>query len=241
MHRIFREASDKIDNIIHVDGEDYHHINNVLRLKLNDTVEVVIDKKIYICNISSIENKLLKLFILNELENLNLEKLNIHLYQGLTKGDKFDYIIQKSVELGVTTITPLITKRVIVKLKDKNLDTRIKRYNKISKQAASQSHRISIPKISLPVKINDLILEKDELGLVAYEDSDNRQLKEILKSNIYNNIKIVIGPEGGFEKEEILNLKDKGFNIISLGPRILRTETAPLNILSILQYEIGDF
>ncbi|HHX71005.1 MAG: RsmE family RNA methyltransferase [Miniphocaeibacter sp.] len=239
MHRIFRTSEDIINNNIIVDGEDFHHLKNVLRIKKNEKLEIVINENLYIVEVSNLEKNRIITNILNYNE-IEGEILNIHLYQGLTKSDKFDFIIQKSVELGVKSITPLITNRVIVKLNNKNTEKKLVRFNKISKQAASQSHRNYIPKVFEPINLLDISLEKDELGLLAYESSDNYTLKDILVNSKTKNIKIIIGPEGGFDKDEISSLEEKGFNTISLGKRILRTETAPITMLSILQYEIGD-
>lgn len=239
MHRIFRTSEDIINNNIIVDGEDFHHLKNVLRIKKNEKIEIVINENLYIVEVANLEKNRIITNILNYNE-IEEEILNIHLYQGLTKSDKFDFIIQKSVELGVRSITPLITNRVIVKLNNKNTEKKLVRFNKISKQAASQSHRNYIPKVLEPINLLDISLEKDELGLLAYESSENYTLRDILVNSKTKNIKIIIGPEGGFDKDEISSLEDKGFNTISLGKRILRTETAPITMLSILQYEIGD-
>ena len=240
MNRFFRDINDKCNDCIKIDGEDYHHIKNVLRLQVNDHIEIISEKYLYTCIIQHITKEYIDVKIEDYLL-LEKEKLEIHLFQGLAKSDKFDFIIQKSVELGINSITPLITKRNIVKLKDKSLDNRMLRYQKISLNAASQSHRTIIPKVNYPIDINNIILEGDELGLVVYENSKDMNLKSILKKCNKNKIKIVIGPEGGFELSEIEILQKKGFNIVSLGKRILRTETAPLNLLSIIDYELGSF
>lgn len=237
MHRIFKENSDINNNIINIEGDEFHHLKNVLRIKNNEKIEIIIGDNLYICEIAEINKYNIYAKII-DISNLNNEKLEITLFQSLTKSDKFEHIIQKSIELGVYSIVPIITKRVVVKLKDKNTEKKQLRYDNISKHAASQSKRNYIPKITNPINIKDITLECDEFGLVAYENS-YIDLKKTLQKNTSKKIKIVIGPEGGFEEEEILQLKDKGFNIISLGDRILRTETAPVNLLSILQYELG--
>lgn len=239
MHRFFLNNENLKGDTFIIDGEDYHHIKNVLRLKQKDNIEIICDNKIYICDNLVFNNDNLSASIISE-NSIPLELPSIHLYQGLTKSDKFDYIVQKSVELGVSEITPLLTNRVIVKLNEKKSDKKIERYNKISKSAASQSKRNFIPKINNPMKIEDLSLDENELGLVAYENSNNNDLKEILKNTNMSNLKIIIGPEGGFEEYEVENLIKKGFKSISLGSRILRTETAPLNLISVIQYELGE-
>ncbi|QQK07641.1 RsmE family RNA methyltransferase [Miniphocaeibacter halophilus] len=239
MHRIFRNIEDVNNNNILIDGEDFHHLKNVLRMKKDEELEIVINENLYISKVSTIEKNRI-IANISSIKKLKEETLNIHLYQGLTKSDKFDLIIQKSVELGVYRIIPIITNRVIVKLNSKNIEKKLIRFNKISKHAASQSHRNYIPKVYSPINLSDITLEKNELGLLAYESSENYDLKDILKSSKVKNIKIIIGPEGGFDSSEVLCLENKGFKTISLGKRILRTETAPITMLSILQYEIGD-
>lgn len=239
MHRFFLNEENFKDDTFFLYDEDFHHIKNVLRLKQKDNIEIIYNNMIYICTNLTFNSDNLSVSIISK-DKLLLESPNIHLYQGLAKSDKFDYIVQKSVELGVTEITPLLTNRVIVKLNGKKSDRKIERYKKISKSAASQSKRSIIPTVNNPLQIDELFLDKNELGLIAYENSSNYNLKKILKSSTVNNIKIVIGPEGGFEKYEVEELMDKGFKSISLGKRILRTETAPLNLISVIQYELGD-
>ncbi len=239
MHRFFLDYENLKDDTFIIRGEDFHHIKNVLRLKQKDSIEIISDDTIYICNnlIFNDDNLLASIVSQNK---VYVELPSIHLYQGLAKSDKFDYIVQKSVELGVKEITPLLTNRVIVKLNEKKSDKKIERYNKISKSAASQSKRNFIPIVNDPIKIDELTLNDNELGLIAYENSNNYNLKKILRNSKIKDIKIVIGPEGGFEECEVDKLIEKGFKSISLGKRILRTETAPLNLISVIQYELGE-
>ena len=159
------------------------------------------------------------------------------------------YIIQKSVELGVYDITPVDMKRCVVKLDEKNANKKIERWQKISEVAAKQCGRNIIPQINNVINIKKLceIVENYDIVLVAYENEENNSLKNELsqiKSTIINNqsqefkIGIVIGPEGGLEKQDVENLKRSGAKIITLGKRILRTETVALNVLSIIMYEL---
>ncbi|MEJ8751233.1 RsmE family RNA methyltransferase [Lagierella sp. ICN-221743] len=239
MFRFFIDESNIIDdNFIEiVEKEDFHHGKNVLRLKVGEKLELISEANKYITEITEIkiDSILTKVLEKTELKN---KDVSIKLYQGMPKSDKFELIIQKSVELGVDEIIPFESERTIVKFKSKSYDKKQERYEKIIKAAAMQSKRNSIPKIDYPIKLNEIELEDEELGILAYEES-GFPIREVLKnSKIYNTISIVIGPEGGFSKKEVDELISKGFNSISLGDRILRTETASLNLLSIIGYEL---
>ena len=158
-----------------------------------------------------------------------------------------ELVIQKSVELGVFDITPVEMKRCVVKLKENDKKKKIERWHKIAEVAAKQSGRNQIPKINDIIQIKNICqeMEKYDIVLVAYEKEENNTLKQVLKQlkeREYSNLKIgvVIGPEGGIEEQEIEMLKENGAEIITLGKRILRTETVALNVLSILMYELEE-
>ncbi len=239
MFRFFIDESNIIDdNFIEiVEKEDFHHGKNVLRLKIGEKLELISEDFKYITEITEIKNDCIITKVLEKTE-LPKKDVSIKLYQGMPKSDKFELIIQKSVELGVDEIVPFESERTIVKFKAKSYNKKQERYEKIIKAAAMQSKRNSIPKIDFPINLNEIELEDGELGILAYEESD-LPIREVLKNlNEYNKISIVIGPEGGFSKNEVDNLISKGFKSISLGDRILRTETASLNLLSIIGYEL---
>lgn len=239
MFRFFIDNSNIIDDsfIEIVEKEDFHHGKNVLRLKAGEKLELISEDHKYITEITEIKNDS---FLTKILEKTELKKKDIviKLYQGMPKSDKFEFIIQKSVELGIDEIVPFQSERTIVKYKAKSYDKKQERYEKIIKAAAMQSKRNNIPKINYPIKLNDIKLEDGKLGILAYEESD-MPIREVLKNlKDYNKISIVIGPEGGFSRNEVDDLISKGFYSISLGDRILRTETASLNLLSIIGYEL---
>ncbi len=161
----------------------------------------------------------------------------ITLAQGIAKGDKMDLIIQKSTELGIKKIIPLITKRTQIRHTDKT-----DRWRKIALSASQQSGRGKIPDVTEPVSFKEFF-EKQETdrGIILSEEEKERNLKKIL--NDFQGaieITLLVGPEGGFSKSEVITASENGFATISLGPRILRTETAPITALSIIQYELGD-
>ena len=248
MYKFFIEENQiENDNVI-IKGEDVNHIKNVLRLKENERIQICNknNHKTYLCNIYNLlqENVICK--IQQELEYTTESNVYIHLFQGLPKAEKMEIIIQKTIEIGISEITPVIMKRCIVKLDEKAKIKKLERWQKIAEGAAKQSKRDIIPKINLPLNLQNIYenLKNYDIVLVAYEDEQNITIKQILKQ-IHNNedikIAIIIGPEGGIEKGEIQNLKENGAKVISLGKRILRTETAPIVMASIIMYELeGD-
>lgn len=259
---------DNTANCINIIGKDINHIKNVLRAKINDNIEIcnVETSNSYLCKIEEINKFVIKAKIINELiENKNIydnekgnsaSEIEITIFQGLPKADKMELIIQKSVELGCFDIYPIEMKRCIVKLNEKDKIKKINRWQNISEVAAKQCGRNLIPKINDIININkisDLMLDYD-LILLAYEKENNNTLKnelKILKNKIIENNKnkqeeivnnykigIIIGPEGGLDEIEVENLRINGAKVITLGKRILRTETAALNVISNITYEL---
>ena len=184
--------------------------------------------------------------IVNEEESVSESKLNITIFQGLPKADKMELIIQKATELGVKNIVPVNTKRTIVKLKDKDKQNKVSRWQKIAEVAAKQSGRDIIPKIENIVDMSKLEFKEYDKILVLYENEERvsikqeiEKLKKLNKENL--NIGIVIGPEGGLDEAEIEKIKLKNnVSVVTLGKRILRTETVALVVSGILMYELGD-
>lgn len=233
---------DKIDII----GEDVKHIKNVLRKQLGDNIEIcdIDTQKAYKCIIEKIEENKIINTIINEIET-EKNDIQVDIYQGLPKADKMELIIQKSVELGVNQIIPVEMKRCVVKLKEKDANKKIERWQKISESAAKQCGRNTIPKVQNICKIKDICdrINEYDVILVAYENEKQNRLKEELiklKNKSEIKIAIVIGPEGGLEEKDVQSLKDAGAKIITLGNRILRTETVSLNCLSIIMYELEE-
>lgn len=240
MHKFFVEDYQIDDRQVIIDSEDYNHIVNVLRMKKGDKILVTNKKSqnTYNCEIKEINADKVICNIIDE-ENKNIEmNVQVDIFQGLPKSDKMEYIIQKCVELGVHKIVPVNMKYCVAKIKDeekKNI-----RWNKISEVAAKQSKRNSIPKVENSINMTQLYdeIKKYDLVIVAYENEDNITLKDILKSEENpKNIAIIIGPEGGISFDEVENLTKSGAKKASLGNRILRTETAPIAVLSMIVYE----
>lgn len=240
MHKFFVEDYQIDDRQVIIDSEDYNHIVNVLRMKKGDKILVTNknSQKTYNCEIKEINADKVICNIIDE-ENKNIEmNVQVDIFQGLPKADKMEYIIQKCVELGVHKIVPVNMKYCVAKIKDeekKNI-----RWNKISEVAAKQSKRNSIPKVENSINMTQLYdeIKNYDLVIVAYENEDNITLKDILKSEENpKNIAIIIGPEGGISFDEVENLTKSGAKKASLGNRILRTETAPIAVLSMIVYE----
>lgn len=243
MHHFFVSPDQIDEKYVTITGGDVNHIKNVLRMKIDE--ELLISNgqdKDYYCKIESISDDEIKAIILDEeFEGTELPT-EIYLFQGLPKSDKMELIIQKAVELGVKEIIPVATKRCVVKLDDKKEASKIKRWQAISESAAKQSRRTIIPEVSSVMSFKEAInrAKEFELGIIPYENfKDMTETKEVLKK-VQKGIKIgiFIGPEGGFEESEIQYALENGIHPISLGKRILRTETAGLAILSVLMFQL---
>lgn len=234
MQRYF--AKEKQNNTFILNDDDIYHIKTVMRMQDNDHIYVVYNEKTYICCLENV-NKNMKICI-EKLEEDNIEKMpKVCLYVPVLKEQKMDLIFQKATELGVSKIVPILTERCIIKVNDGNEDKKITRWERICKEASEQSHRTTIPVID---KVTPLMnLEKNEgLNLVCSTIEKEKKLKYILQtSKECGTINVVMGPEGGLSKKEEAYLLEKGFIPVTFGSRILRVETVPLFILSIINYE----
>ena len=253
MHHIFvdKNAVDIDNKLISIDSnsdyENYNHLVNSLRIKEGEFVLCSVNKFSssfdYKTKVISIDKNEVRLNIEEETKANELD-IEINLYQGLCKSDKFEFIIEKAVELGVHKIIPFDTVYTIVKfdLNEKKINSKLDRFNKIAKSAAEQSKRHYIPEVLRPLsfeKIKDLDLTNSH-NILFYENAksidETRSYIRAIK-NDKKAVNIFIGPEGGFSDKEIEEAKTLGFKILTLGKRILRTETAAVTALSILMYE----
>ena len=231
------------ENKINIIGEDVNHIKNVLRYKIDDKMDVCDENSIrYKTKIENFEKDKVILNILEISSETTECKINITLYQGLPKSDKMDLIVQKCTELGVKEIVPFISERVIVKLDEKSEPKKQERWQKIAKEAAKQSGRQVVPNIKKAINLKNIIenLSKYDIVIVPYECEKEHNIKNILR-NISNtkDIAVIIGPEGGFSENDIEILNEvENLKKVSLGPRILRTETAGLATLAMVIYEL---
>ena len=224
-------------------GEDVKHIRDVLRYKIDDELNICDEEgKKYITKILAFSKEQIDLKIIKACEDTTEPNVNVTLFQGMPKADKLEFIIQKCTELGVNEVIPVITDRVIVKLEEKNLPKKLERWNKIALEAAKQSGRQKVPEVKNPINLKNLVenISKYDILILPYECEKEMTMKVALQ-NIHQNCKkiaILIGPEGGFSEEEIKMLSSEKVKIVTLGPRILRTETAGIATLAMILYEL---
>ena len=245
----FFVRDEQIDNdIIKIQGPDVNHIKNVLRQKVGDEIIICNSDKenTYLCDITKIEKESIECKIVRGLEDFK-SNIKVTIMQGLPKKDKMDLVIQKSVELGCYDIQPVDMERCIVKYDEKDKKKKIERWQKVSEVAAKQCDRNFIPKVNNIMKLKNIcnLLSEYDIVILAYEKEEKIKLKEALKmiKEKYgeNEIKIavIIGPEGGISLKEVEMIKENDNVVtVTLGKRILRTETVALNILSIIMYEL---
>lgn len=246
MHRFFVDSSAIESDRIVITGDDAHHLSKVLRIREDEEI-VVCDKAgtDYLCSVRSVSQNEVEAWILKKESSVSEPPVRITLYQGIAKGDKLETVIQKCVELGAVKIVPVAMKRCVALIKDKDKAKKQERMQRIAFEAAKQCGRAIIPEVGEAVDFEKAIAEAKEsfdLKLLPYEGEKENSIKTILRKNTNaKDICIFIGPEGGFDSSEISVALESGFEIVTLGPRILRTETAPLAAVSAVLYELGDW
>ncbi|MFC4404170.1 16S rRNA (uracil(1498)-N(3))-methyltransferase [Gracilibacillus xinjiangensis] len=244
MQRYFIDEDNWQDGYIAITGDDYHHITNVMRMDIDS--EILCNHpngKVAHCKIEKIDTTTVVVKIIEWLESNTDSPISITIAQGLPKGDKWEFILQKSTELGVSRMIAFQAERSVVKWDDKKVNKKFARWEKIVKEASEQSHRNKIPSVDGVLSFSALLEESKnyEWKFFAFEDeARNRQSKKLhdyfAKINEGDSVFVCIGPEGGFSLNEVEQLLAASFQAIRLGPRILRTETAPLYVLSSLSY-----
>ena len=245
MHHFFVEPSQIQENHIFIDGPDVNHIRNVLRMNPGEEVNVTdgTGEKVYRCAIASIGEDTVELNIMWAQEKGMELPSKIYLFQGLPKSDKMELIIQKAVELGVYEIIPMATARAVVKLDQKKAAAKVKRWQAISESAAKQSKRSRIPEVHAVMNFKDAVeyAKLQDMILVPYENERGMEAtREALKKvKPGQSISVFIGPEGGFSEEEIDALRQDA-EVLSLGKRILRTDTAAICAMSMLMLELEE-
>ena len=244
MHRFFVEEPAMGANSITITGGDVNHIKNVLRMSVGEKICVINgqNNKEYYCEIIALGNNAVDTRIC-EIRESDQELANeIVLFQGLPKSDKMELIIQKAVELGVHTIVPVSTDRTVVKLDAKKEANKRKRWMSISESAAKQSGRLRIPEVTQVVSFKEALemAGKMDVRLIPYELAEGMEKTREVMSGIQpgQSVAVFIGPEGGFESSEIEKAREIGVQSITLGKRILRTETAGLVTLAMLVYNL---
>ena len=244
MHRFFVEEPAMGENSITITGGDVNHIKNVLRMSVGDKICVINgqNNKEYYCEITAVGNDAVDTRICEIRESDQELGNEVVLFQGLPKSDKMELIIQKAVELGVHTIVPVSTDRTVVKLDAKKEANKRKRWMSISESAAKQSGRLRIPEVTPVVSYREALemAKKMDVRLIPYELAEGMEKTRELMSSIQpgQSVAVFIGPEGGFESSESEKAMEIGAWPITLGKRILRTETAGLVTLAMLVYNL---
>ncbi|MFJ7826839.1 16S rRNA (uracil(1498)-N(3))-methyltransferase [Psychrobacillus sp. NPDC096623] len=244
MQRYFTNEPISENNTMTITGDDAHHMIQVMRMSPGDQVFVVANNQTYTMEIIEGNSKAVLLSKKATHTKTNEMPINVSLVCGLPKGDKLELITQKATELGMYELFPFAAKRSIVKWDKSKNDKKVARLQKIAKEAAEQSHRSHIPEIHNPISLKELIDVSKSFDVKYVADEEDAKIQERQKfaeqlKKVYDkqSILIVFGPEGGLDRAEIKLLLENDFQTIALGPRILRTETAPLYALSAISYE----
>lgn len=244
MNRFFVNPEKINNNLVTIDGEDAAHILKVLRLKEGDLIEVCDGMGTdYRGRLIKTAKGEVEVLLEDPKPSTGEPKTKVTLYQGLPKSSKMDLVIQKCVELGIYSIVPVVTARTVVNLSNPDKEHRkVMRWQKIAQEAAKQSGRGIIPKVHRPI-LYDEVIDKvsDPIKLLPWEEERSTGLRKALeRADRAQNISILIGPEGGFEQDEIMKAKERGWKVVTLGPRILRTETAGMAVLSAIMFYMGE-
>ena len=245
MQRYFIKSDQLVKDQVTIVGDDVHHIRDVMRASVGDHIILcACDKKSYLVEITYLNKMEVKVKVVETREE-NVElPISVTIAQGITKGDKFDLVLQKATECGASGFVPVVMKRSVAKIDVQKADKKILRWEKIVMEAARQSHRQVVPSVYMPVDMEGLVLMAAEYDvcLFAYEgyceDSQHGLADAISKLESGLRLLILIGPEGGIDGLEFDLLVHAGFKEVGLGPRILRTETAPIYVMAALSYAL---
>lgn len=226
-----------------ISGADAAHIARVLRMRVGDHLTLCDGAGTdYTCEIRALDPEQVALTILQACPCKAEPDVSMTLFMALPKGDKMEYVIQKSVELGVKRIVPFAASRCVVRLSEKDAEKKTLRWQKIAHAAAKQSGRGIVPEVCKPIGMNEVCaaVSEFELPLFCYECEEQTSLKSALSAKPFQTACVVIGPEGGFDQAEVQQARDAGFCVVSLGKRILRCETAPGCVLCAILYHTGN-
>ena len=241
MPKFFFDSSKIQDGVVALEGENARHLLKVLRVKVGDGL-ILCDGEAfdYDATVKSISKDSLEVYLIKKYENSSEPRTKITLFQGLPKGDKLSYIVEKAVEAGIYEITPVLMKRSVARSDKIEFAKKAARFQKIAESAAKQSNRGIIPQINGLHSLGEAIAGREsfDLLLMPYECERDQTLKKVLRCwPNADKIAVFIGPEGGFDQEEADTLIKAGFHPVSLGPRILRTETAGIASIFEILYE----
>lgn len=246
LQRYFLEADAFVDGTIQITGADFHHMTRVMRMSIADQlIAVKPDGEAALAEIVDVTSEAVRATVVEWLKEDKELPIKLAIASGLPKGDKLEVIVQKGTEMGAHEFIPFIAARSVVKWDEKKAGKKIERLQKIAKEAAEQSHRTVLPHVTEPLNLGSLIKHADEydVKMVAFEESAKQGEKGALVSALQNmktgqSMLFVFGPEGGLTEREVTQLTEAGFTLCGLGPRILRTETAPLYALAAVSYQL---
>lgn len=241
MRRFFIEQP--VSAAFAITGPDARHIAKVLRLQAGTELDIVgSDGRAARAAIESVDLQRIELKFVDWLEENKEPAIRVCLAQGLAKGDKMDFIIQKAVELGVSSIIPLETERCVVKYEGRKRQDRVERWQSIAAAAAKQCRRSLVPQVEDIRSLKSLLadLPPETAAIMLYEAENKQGLKDMLQKHAVKDYLLLIGPEGGFSEAEASICRESGVLMAQMGPRILRTETAAAAVLAVLMYEHGD-
>lgn len=241
MHRFYADEGGIVDGFVRLNAEDAHHAQRVLRMRVGEAAHIFCNEHRYAAEITSMDDGV-TLRILQELPSTEAA-LRITLYQGLPKADKMELIVQKAVELGACRVVPVAMGRCVVQLNAKDGAKKQERWQKIAREACKQSGRCVMMPVDAPISFKELLrrLPEHAASIVPWEDAQGCSLAGFHRENpTVQDIAIVIGPEGGISAEEVAQMKQAACRPVTLGPRILRTETAGLAAISALLCLYGD-
>lgn len=237
--RIFHSQPLSVNDVIQLEPEASNHVGRVLRMQVSQQIVLFNgDGHDYLAEITEVTKKHVCVNLLSKQKVENESPLAVHLAQGVSRGDKMDFTIQKSVELGVTEITPIFTERCGVKLQGDRLQKKHQQWQKIAIAACEQSGRAFVPTVHMPITINEFLRQQSEQLKLNLHPRASTTVKGLKIPQA--GVRFIIGPEGGLNDNEIEQAVEAGYQEILLGPRVLRTETAALTLLSALQLQFGD-
>ena len=242
MHRFFADSGRRTEDGVYLSAEDARHAATVLRLRPGQQVQVFLDGRLMNAEIVSSDARDVYVRIISALPSTE-PLLSVTLFQGLPKSDKMDLIVQKATELGVSRVVPLIMERCVSRPDSKDAGRKAERWRKIAREASKQSCRCIVPEITVPVSLRSLseLSGLPEINVVPWEEADSYGPLAFRNDHTsVSSLGILIGPEGGIDAEEISLLKSSGFIPITLGKRILRTETAGLAAVSAFMSLYGE-
>ncbi len=243
MPRFFVGKDEIGENKIILAGENAKHISLSLRMRVGDSVTVCDGQGTdYDCTIEGITKQEVALTVAKKRQSQSEPTVDVILYQAFVKSDKFDFIVQKCTELGVTKIVPVIMERCISRPDEKGTEKKIERWNKIAKEAAMQSGRGIIPKVCTAIAYDKALeeIKNADVGFVCYESSPHIAIDKIYTDKNAKAVAFLVGPEGGISENEVVKAQNLNIALASLGPRILRTETAPLCVMSSIMLLSGN-